>query len=238
MMDNNTAPQSRRKGSLWLRAILNLAIILTLMGGLLFGPAGTLAWPAAWILIVAYGLFLLGFMVWGLIYNPDLLRERSRVAENVKIWDKWINGLYALLLVGLLILSGLDAVRFKWTSMPYIIQIAAGMLLVLAAWLIFRTIAENAYLSRWARIQDDRGQQVISTGPYAVVRHPMYAGIMVLMVCMPLSLGSWWGLLPGVLIGVLFVVRTILEDRMLMDELDGYRDYAANVRYRIVPGIW
>jgi protein-S-isoprenylcysteine O-methyltransferase Ste14 len=237
-MDNQLPPQFRSSISLWIRAILNLGILLTILGGLLFGAAGTLAWPAAWILILAYGLFLLIFMVWGLIYNPDLLRERSRVAENVKGWDKWINGIYTLLLVALLVLSGLDAARYKWTSVSSSIQIASGIVLVLAAWVIFRTIAENAYLSRWARIQDDRGQRVISTGPYAVIRHPMYAGIIVLMVCMPLSLGSLWGLVPGVWIGVLFVVRTILEDRMLMEELDGYRDYAGKVRHRLLPGIW
>jgi protein-S-isoprenylcysteine O-methyltransferase Ste14 len=141
-------------------------------------------------------------------------------------------------LVGVLVVSGLDARRFQWTSAPLFVQILAGICIVLAAGLIFRTIAENAYLSRWARIQDDRGQRVISTGPYAIVRHPMYAGIMILMVGMPLSLGSLWGVFPGAMIGVLYVVRTALEDRMLMDELEGYRAYANKVRYRLIPRIW
>jgi protein-S-isoprenylcysteine O-methyltransferase Ste14 len=224
--------------ALWLRAILSLGIVLMTMGGLLFGSAGTLAWPAAWALIFAYGLFLLGFMGWGLTRNPELLRERGRVADNVKVWDKWINALYTLLLLVLLIISGLDARRFHWTSVPLFVQILAGICIVLAAWLIFRTIAENAYLSRWARIQDDRGQRVINTGPYAVVRHPMYAGIIILMVGMPLALGSLWGVVPGVMIGMLYIVRTALEDRMLMDELEGYRAYASTVRYRLIPRIW
>lgn len=241
MMGNNQTQadmHAKAKPSLWLRAFLSLGLVLTTMGALLFGPAGTLAWPAAWILILTYGAFLLGFMIWGLTRNPDLLRERSHVAENVKVWDKWINGLYTLLLVAILVVSGLDAGRFEWATVPLIVQIVAGIFIVLSAWLIFQTIAENAYLSRWARIQDDRGHQVINTGPYAVVRHPMYAGIMVLMVCMPLQLGSLWGVIPGALIGVLNIVRTALEDRMLMDELDGYREYARRVRYRLIPGIW
>ena len=241
MMEDNqsqSAPQTRTNLSLWLRALINLGLILTIMGLLLFGSAGTLAWPAAWILILAYGLFLLGFLIWGITSNQDLLQERSRVAENVKVWDKWINGLYALLLVAVLVVSGLDARRYQWTTVPVIVQILAGIFIVLSAWLILRTIVENAYLSRWARIQDDRGHQVVSTGPYAVVRHPMYIGILVLMVSMPLQLGSLWGVVPGGLIGVLFVLRTTLEDRMLMDELEGYRDYASKVRYRLIPRIW
>jgi protein-S-isoprenylcysteine O-methyltransferase Ste14 len=160
------------------------------------------------------------------------------VAENVKTWDKWINGVYTFLLIVLLVVSGLDAGRFGWSSMPIQVQIVGGVMLVMAAGLIFRTLAENTYLSRWARIQDDRGQQVINSGPYAVVRHPMYAGIIVLMVGMPLALGSSWGLVPGGLIGVLYVVRTMLEDRMLHHELKGYREYANQVRYRLIPWVW
>jgi len=100
------------------------------------------------------------------------------------------------------------------------------------------TLMENAYLSRWARIQQDRGQRVVTTGPYRIIRHPMYAAIILLMICIPLELGSFWALILGVLIGVLFVIRTVLEDRMLIDELDGYIEYSHRVRYRLFPRIW
>lgn len=224
--------------SLWLRGLLSLALVLGTMGIFLFGSAGRLDWLAAWVLISAYGLFLLVFMLWGLTRNPDLLRERGRVAPNVKVWDKWINALYTFLLVGLLVVCGLDAGRFGWSSVSPLIQIVGGVMMVGAAGLIFWTLAENTYLSRWARIQDDRGQQVISSGPYALVRHPMYAGVITLMIGMPLGLGSLWGLVPGGLIGILYIVRTHLEDRMLHQELEGYPTYASRVRSRLLPRIW
>jgi protein-S-isoprenylcysteine O-methyltransferase Ste14 len=233
---SGTVPKIGR--SMWMRGILSLLLVLGTMGGFLFGSAGRLDWLAAWILVGGYGLFLVGFMLWGFIRNPDLIRERGRVAENVKIWDKWINAIYTLLLVALLVVSGLDAGRFGWATAPAVVQILGGVMVLGAAALIFWTLAENAYLSRWARIQDDRGQQVISSGPYAVVRHPMYAGIIVLMAGMPLALGSLWGLVPGGLIGILYLVRTQLEDRMLLNELEGYREYASRVRYRLIPGLW
>jgi len=104
--------------------------------------------------------------------------------------------------------------------------------------MIWRTIAENAFASRWARIQVDRGQRVIMTGPYSFVRHPMYIAIQLLVICIPLQLGSLWGLIPSALICLLFVIRACFEDRMLLEELDGYREYANRVRYRLFPGIW
>jgi protein-S-isoprenylcysteine O-methyltransferase Ste14 len=222
----------------WLRGVLSLAIILGTIAVLLFGSAGRLNWLAAWCLILGYGVYLVIYMLWGFRRNPDLVRERGQVSENVKVWDKWINAIYTLLVVALLIISGLDAGRYGWSSVSSAMQIMGGLMVVLAGWLIFRTIVENDYLSRWARIQDDRGQQVISTGPYAVVRHPMYAGIILLMLGMPMALGSLWGLVPGALIGCLFLLRTSLEDRMLHQELDGYTAYASRVRYRLLPWIW
>ena len=96
----------------------------------------------------------------------------------------------------------------------------------------------NTFLSRTVRIQDDRGQQVIDTGPYRWVRHPMYLGIIVLMISIPLLLGSLWALIPGAMIGILFTVRTVLEDRTLQQELPGYPEYARRVRHRLLPWIW
>ena len=96
----------------------------------------------------------------------------------------------------------------------------------------------NTYLSRVARIQEDRGQVVVMAGPYKYVRHPMYIGIILLFLSIPLALGSWWALIPGVGIGILFVIRTAKEDQMLRSELSGYADYSNRVRYRLVPGIW
>jgi protein-S-isoprenylcysteine O-methyltransferase Ste14 len=137
-----------------------------------------------------------------------------------------------------MVVSGLDAGRYRWSSVPRVVEVSAWLVMAVATAFVFWTVVSNTYLSRMARIQDDRNQTVVSSGPYRFVRHPMYLGIIILMVCLPLALGSRWALIPAALIGLLFVVRTINEDRMLIEELPGYRDYARAVRYRILPGIW
>ena len=97
---------------------------------------------------------------------------------------------------------------------------------------------ENAFLSDVVRIQEDRGHTVCTTGPYRYVRHPMYVGVILIMICYPLSLGSLYTLIPAVIIVILFFIRTALEDKSLHEELTGYKDYAQNVRYRLIPGVW
>ena len=110
--------------------------------------------------------------------------------------------------------------------------------MVLAMVCSYWAMLSNPFLSTIVRIQDDRGHRVATTGPYRFVRHPMYVGVIVLWLSTALILGSWWALVPGLLIAVIFVIRTALEDRMLHAELPGYADYAKQVRYRLVPGVW
>ncbi len=98
-------------------------------------------------------------------------------------------------------------------------------------------MAENAYASRWARIQENRGHRVVTAGPYSYIRHPMYMGVIILVFSSSLALGSFLGFVPSALIGLLYIIRTILEDRMLKEELDGYQEYATKVKYRLIPGI-
>ncbi|MBN1149339.1 MAG: isoprenylcysteine carboxylmethyltransferase family protein [Anaerolineales bacterium] len=223
---------------IWARGFLRILIVLGVMAAILFGSAGRLDWSAAWLLALLYIAFLLVVMGWGLRSAPELLQERSRVAENVKPWDKWINAIYALLLLALLVVAGLDAGRCHWSSMPLPLQAIGFVGFAMASWVIWRTMVENAYASRWARIQEERGQRVVSSGPYRYVRHPMYAAVILLVLCSALALGSYWALIPGGLTAILFVIRTALEDRMLHEELDGYREYASRVRYRLMPGVW
>jgi protein-S-isoprenylcysteine O-methyltransferase Ste14 len=220
------------------RIALRLSIIIGALAGLLFLPAGRLDWLEAWLFVAAYGLFLTCYGVWALVKDPDQLRERQRVAENVKQWDKVIMGVYTVLLLVLFPLAGLDAGRFRWSSVPLALTLLGWLGFLAAGALIFWTLAVNTYLSRMARIQHDRGQRVVTSGPYRYVRHPMYAGNVVLFLCVPLILGSWWAGIPGLLIGGLYVLRTCLEDRMLRQELEGYVAYAQQVPYRLLPGIW
>ncbi len=222
------------------RTAFSLIVVLGGLAALLFVPAGRLDWVEAWALLAAYGLFLGLYAWWGLRKDPDQLRERNqaRKAENVKPWDKTIMAAYTVLLLLTPIVAGLDAGRFGWSAVPLPAKLLAWLGLAVTGALIFWALTTNTYLSRMARIQDDRGQVVVTTGPYCAVRHPMYLGIILLFVCMPVALGSWWALLPGAVIGLLFVIRTAKEDRMLRDELPGYAEYAQRVRYRLVPRVW
>ena len=143
---------------------------------------------------------------------------------------------YTVFLLLTPIVAGLDAGRYRWSAVPLAAKLLAWLGLALAGALIFWAITTNTYLSRMARIQGDRGQVVVTVGPYRYVRHPMYLGVILLFLGMPVAFGSWWALLPGAAIGALFVLRTAKEDRMLRDELPGYTEYAQQVRYRLVPG--
>jgi protein-S-isoprenylcysteine O-methyltransferase Ste14 len=221
-----------------LKRIVAVSAVILIMDLLLFIPAGRLDWPAAWVLSLLYGLFLAIYAVWGTLRAPDLLQERSQVAENVKAWDKVIMAVYTVLLLATLVLAGLDAGRFQWSRPALAWQALALAGLVLAGGLVFWTIRTNAYLGRMVRIQEDRGHQVVTGGPYHYVRHPMYVGIILLFPCMAVFLGSWWALAPALLIAGLMVVRTALEDRTLQAELSGYAEYARQVRYRLLPGVW
>jgi protein-S-isoprenylcysteine O-methyltransferase Ste14 len=236
-----SSPTGKARPAIWralLKRVVALFVVILIMDLLLFVPAGRLDWPEAWILSLLYGVFLLAYAVWGTLKAPDLLEERSRVAENVKVWDKVIMAIYTVLLLATLIFAGLDVGRSRWSHMPVALQVLGLVGIVLASGLIFWTILTNAYLSRMVRIQEDRGHQVVTGGPYRYVRHPMYAGIILLFPCMVLFLGSWWALVTALLIAMLMVLRTALEDRALQAELPGYAEYAQRTRYRLLPGVW
>jgi protein-S-isoprenylcysteine O-methyltransferase Ste14 len=205
---------------------------------LVFVPAGTLKWPEAWILLGSYGLLVIGVFRWWKKHAPSLLRERMSRKKDAKSWDKVIIRVYSFVLIVLMALPGLDAVRFGWSTMPLALKILGFCGYVPAIGLALWAMRENAFLSDVVRIQTDRGHTVCTTGPYRYVRHPMYTGIILMFLCFPLSLGSWYTYIPAALIVFLFILRTALEDKTLKAELPGYADYAAKVRFRLLPGVW
>ena len=170
--------------------------------------------------------------------SPELLKERMSTKKDAKSWDKKIIRVYTLLLMTMLAVAGLDAVRLRWSHVPLSLKIAGFSGFIPAFLLVFWTMTENAYLSQVVRIQKDRDHRVCTTGPYKYVRHPMYVGIILLILCLPLALGSFYALIPGLLIALLFILRTFLEDKTLHAELPGYKEYADRVRYKLIPGIW
>jgi protein-S-isoprenylcysteine O-methyltransferase Ste14 len=216
------------------RVTVGILVILALF----FGPAGTFCWPEAWLFLILYFSSVAGAIVWMKNKAPDLLKERMSSKKDAKSWDKKIIALYTFFLVAMVAVAGLDAVRFAWSRVPLSLK-ALGFFgyAPAMAWL-FWVLTQNPFLSDKVRIQADRGHRVCTTGPYRYVRHPMYTGIILFMFCVPLSLGSFYALIPASVIAFLFVLRTSLEDKTLQRELPSYPDYARTVRYRLIPGIW
>lgn len=204
---------------------------------ILFLSAGTLNWPAAWLY---FGMGMGSYGIAGVIIirqNPEIINERGRKSDDTKPFDKTFSCIYLPLLLLSMVIPGLDY-RFGWSSMPEWLQVLGFIGLIPALILPYWCMAVNHYLTVTVRIQEDRGHQVVSAGPYRFVRHPMYVGVILQAICMPLALGSWVGLIPGVLIAAAFVWRTSQEDRILQVELAGYSDYAQELRYRLLPGVW
>ena len=206
----------------------------------LFLAAGGVAWPAGWAFLVLFFGFTLALSGWLLRHNPELLTERMTGIgkPDQKTWDKVFFVFVRLLFLAWLVLMPLDAVRFQWSRMPGWLQAVGAILLMCSFYLFFLTFRENAYLSPAVRIQTERGQTVVSTGPYRYVRHPMYATFIIFMVGTTLLLGSSYGLLFGLILVIAIALRAVLEERTLRDELPGYNAYMAQVKYRLIPYIW
>jgi len=221
------------------KALAFLVVSFLLMALVLFLPAGTLAWPAGWIyLILLHGWMLVGIVLL-LKYNPGLLQERLSLSQpHQKAWDKVFLLLYELFLLAWAVLIPLDAVRFHWSHMPLVLQIVGAIVLVASFLLLFLTFRENSFLSPTVRIQEERGQTVITTGPYQYVRHPMYTGGLLLFLGAPLLLGSWYGLLLFLVFIPTVALRAIPEERVLRAALPGYAAYMAQVKYRLIPYVW
>jgi len=207
---------------------------------LLFFPAGTIIWAGAWIFLIE--TFVVG-VVLGLClarHDPALVKERLRppIQKGQSIQDKLVTGILVVLYLGWFVFMALDAVRFKWSSVPIWLQGPGALGILVACYISYLTLRENTFAAPVVKIQKERAHTVITSGPYRYVRHPMYAGMIFYLFGAPLLLGSWWGLLWGcVLLGV-FAIRIQIEEGTLRRELPGYNEYTARVRYRLVPRVW
>ncbi len=206
----------------------------------LFLSAGTVVWPAGWAFLVLFLGFTLAISRWLLRHNPGLLTERMTGIgkPGQPTWDRVFFVVIEMFFLAWLVLMPLDAVRFQWSQMPGWLQVAGAVLLLGSFYLFFLTFRENPYLSPAVRVQTERGQTVISTGPYHYVRHPMYATFIIFMVGTTLLLGSWYGLLLGLILIVGIAFRAVQEERTLRSELPGYDEYMATVKYRLIPYVW
>jgi protein-S-isoprenylcysteine O-methyltransferase Ste14 len=217
------------------------AIYILIFPALILFLSGDWLWIEGWI----FNIWFIALCATTIIYlyrnDPALLAERYRQpgTANQRGWDKYV--VYGLVLgfVLWIVIMPLDAKRYEWTAnFPLWLKIIGGIGLLLSSFLFYRSYADNTFVSPLVRIQAERKQQVVSTGVYGFVRHPMYLGGIVLFIGTPLLLGSIYGVLIGVLISFLLVARIIGEERMLVKELEGYADYKKKVKYRLIPLIW
>jgi len=220
--------------------VLSIGAMAVAFAVTLFLPAGTFAWPAGWAFLALLFGFTIAVSLWLLRFNPDLLAERmtSIGQPGHKTWDKVFLALTALAFFAWLALMAFDVVRFHWSRVPPWAQALGALLLSGSFYLFFLTFRENTFLSPAVRVQTERDQRVVSTGPYGYVRHPMYAGFVLFTLGTALFLGSWYGLLGAALLIAMIAWRAVQEERVLQEELEGYRAYMTRVQYRFVPHLW
>ena len=224
----------------WGRLLIGIIIMLVLPAVILFGSSGRLHWGMAWVYIGMITAFTVGSRIIMLRKNPDLIAERGQALdkEDTEPWDKVLMPLGIIVAIVMLIVAGLDK-RFEWSpNLPLLLHITAFVITALGYSLGTWATLVNRFFSAVVRIQRDREHTVVTSGPYHLIRHPGYAGAVVTSLATPLLLGSLWALIPAALVVCQLIIRTALEDRTLQEELEGYHDYAARVRYRLLPGVW
>ena len=215
-------------------ALINFACGLLLVGLLLFLPAGTLNFGKGWLLI---GLLFIPMLIAGFVMffkSPDFLAKRLDVKEKQKT-QKGVVAFSGLIFIAGFVLAGLDF-RFGWSTMPKGVTVTASVLFLIAYLLYAEVMRENAYLSR--TIQVEKGQTVVDTGLYGIVRHPMYSVTILLFLVMPLVLGSWYAVIPFAFYPVIIIIRLKDEEKLLTRDLAGYDVYKEKVKYRLIPFIW
>ena len=222
------------KTQLIISALSKLIVGLGMIALLLFLPAGTWQYWQAWLLLALLFIPMIGMGIWLLLSSPDLLAKRLNNKEKEQT-QKHIVAISGLMFFGGFILCGLDH-RFAWSNVPLGVVITASILFLAGYILYAEVLRENTYLSRTIEVQDN--QQLIDTGLYSIVRHPMYTATLLMFLSMPLILGSWWALLLFACYPWLIIKRIQNEEQVLVSGLKGYIDYKKQVRWRLIPWVW
>lgn len=231
---NVNVTNSPSRGNLAQKEFGILLFGVILLAAVFFLTAGTLRYWEAWLYLGV--IFIPGtlFLVYLLRNAPDLLARRLRTLEKEKIQSRVVR-LTGMIMLLAFVIPGLDR-RFGWSSVPPWVVIAANLVALAGYGLYVIVLRENRYASRI--IEVEQHQQVISTGPYAVVRHPLYVAVLLMYMFSPLALGSYWAVLPTLLMPIFLVIRINNEEAMLSRDLEGYQAYVQRVRYRLIPGVW
>jgi protein-S-isoprenylcysteine O-methyltransferase Ste14 len=227
-------------GKMATRALVQTAIWVFIIGAVQFVAAGSWAWPQGWVFLGEFGISSLLLVAWLARHDPALLEARMSPPfhRDQKSWDRIFLAGALVAFMGWMILIPLDARRFGWSETPPWAQGAGAILIALCMILVWQVFRYNSFAAPQVRMQADRGQKVITDGPYRIVRHPMYAAALLYFLGVPLLLGSLWGLLPVPLFMAGLGARAVGEERMLRQALPGYDDYMRRVRFRFVPGVW
>jgi protein-S-isoprenylcysteine O-methyltransferase Ste14 len=230
--------ESRNRDAYLIKGLVRITIFGLIIGGLMFGIADTLDWWMGWAYLSAWFSYVL-VALFSVPMDEKFVEERTQVKEDVPTWDKVLTSIFSLLTpLGLVVIAALDR-RLGW-SPPLALWLQITALIVGSLGYLFSVWASavNQFYARYVRIQTERGHTVITDGPYRIVRHPGYVGVSIYVIASALALGSLWALILSGLMVVYLIVRTTLEDKLLHEELDGYREYAQKTRYRLLPGIW
>lgn len=223
------------------RLIGGIVYVAAIYGLALFLPAGTMNWWRAWVLLGVTVFSTAISTAYLSSTNPDIIRERWKplIRKDQPLADKILSSLLVLLYIGGIVAAPLDVFRWHLLPKPGPIVSSLGLGLYISSWIIItRVLRENAFASASVRYQAERQHRVIETGPYSIVRHPLYAGAIPLFLGLPLWLESYAAVLTGFLVGTVMIFRIKFEERFLIRRLPGYGDYVHRVKWRLIPGIW
>ena len=220
-----------------IKAFAGLLNLIVILGAALFLPAWTLNYWQAWIFLAVFALSVLVITVYLMKNDPQLLERRVKVGPvaEQESSQKIIQGLASIAFIAVIVFPALDH-RFHWSTVPVYVVAFGDILVALGLYFVFLVFKENSFTS--AVIEVGSEQKIITTGPYALVRHPMYIGALVMLTGVPLALGSWWGLLAVIPITLTIVWRLLDEEKFLAKNLPGYPEYQKKVKYHLVPFIW
>jgi protein-S-isoprenylcysteine O-methyltransferase Ste14 len=233
-MENEKVAGAINRGRLKKKVFVRFGLAGPILAAMFFLPAGTLNYWQAWVYMAVLLVPMCFVVAYFLKKDPELMERRMRMKEKEREQKAIIMLSYPFFLAAFL-LPGFDR-RFGWSAVPQWLVLAADVIVLVSYGLFFRVMRENRFLSRVVEV--DRKQKVISTGPYAVVRHPMYAVVIPMYFFSPLALGSFWALIPAAFVPLILIARIFNEEKVLGKDLEGYSDYSRRVKYRLIPGVW
>ena len=233
-MEVKSNNQELNRSSLLKLALSRVTMFLALYILLLFVPAWTWRYWQAWVYLVVLIVPMLLVIKYLLKNDPRLMERRMRMREKRKE-QKWIIVLSWIAFLPIFLLPGFD-IRYGWSNLPWWVCLGADIFMLTGYFLFSKVLKTNTFTSRI--IEVEKGQKVISSGPYAVVRHPMYVAVLIIYLFSPLALGSFWALVPFPIMILTLIIRILDEEKALTAELEGYKEYTKKTKYRLVPGLW